>query len=60
MDALAAGSDWLRLHGERAAVVPHGDADGLSAGVVLSRRARGPVVHLRSPWEDPLPGGCRS
>jgi single-stranded-DNA-specific exonuclease len=46
---------WLDLHGERAAVVPHGDADGLSAGALLTRRARGAVLHLESPWDESLP-----
>ena len=46
---------WFDRHGERAAVVPHGDADGLSAGVLLARRASATVLHLASPWEQPLP-----
>jgi hypothetical protein len=51
----AAGA-WLDEHGERAVVVPHHDADGLSAGVLLARRARGGVLHVESPWSRPLPG----
>jgi hypothetical protein len=46
---------WFDRHGERAAVAPHGDADGLSAGVLLARRASATVLHLASPWEQPLP-----
>ena len=46
---------WLERHGEGAVVVPHHDADGLSAGVLLGREATGPVLHLESPWTDCLP-----
>ncbi len=46
---------WLARHGDGAAVVPHHDADGLSAGVLLGRIATGPVLHLDSPWIDRLP-----
>jgi single-stranded-DNA-specific exonuclease len=35
-------------------VVPHHDADGLSAGVLLQRRTGGEVLHVGTPWEDPL------
>jgi single-stranded-DNA-specific exonuclease len=38
-------------------VVPHSDADGLAAGALLQRRTRGEVLHLGSPWEEPLPSG---
>jgi hypothetical protein len=49
--------DWLDRHGERAAVAPHGDADGLSAGVLLARRARGAVLHLRERYAPPAGAG---
>jgi single-stranded-DNA-specific exonuclease len=34
--------------------VPHHDADGLSAGVLLARRSGGPTLHVESPWDRPL------
>ncbi|MDQ2675352.1 MAG: hypothetical protein M3Y34_00955 [Actinomycetota bacterium] len=46
---------WLERHGRNAAVVPHNDADGLSAGVLLAGQARGGAVHVDSPWDPPLP-----
>ena len=46
---------WLDAHGDGATVVPHHDADGLAAGVLLARRARGGVLHVESPWSEPLP-----
>lgn len=49
------GNAWLDAHGDEASVVPHHDADGLSAGVLLTRRARGGVLHVESPWSEPLP-----
>jgi single-stranded-DNA-specific exonuclease len=49
---------WLDRHGAGAALVPHHDADGLSAAVLLARRATGRVIHVDSPWTDPLPGGA--
>ena len=52
---LRSARGWLERHDDGAAVVPHHDADGLSAGVLLGRRATGPVVHLDSPWTDRLP-----
>jgi single-stranded-DNA-specific exonuclease len=52
---LDGGRSWLVLHGDGALVAPHYDADGLSAGVLLARRTRGPVVHIGSPWEEGLP-----
>lgn len=45
---------WLERHGEQAVVVCHNDADGLSAGVLLARTARGGVIHVDSPWDPPL------
>jgi hypothetical protein len=52
---IAEAKAWLDSCGERAVVVPHHDADGLSAGVLLARRARGGVLHVESPWSRPLP-----
>ena len=49
-----AGAAWLARHGDGAAVVPHHDADGLSSGVLLARRTGGPVLHVDSPWVEPL------
>ena len=46
---------WLDAHGPRAIVVPHHDADGLSAGALLARRTSGDVLHVESPWSEPLP-----
>ena len=37
-------------------MLPHNDADGLSSGVLLTRRTGGPAVHVASPWEGSLPG----
>ena len=45
---------WLERHGSGAPVVPHNDADGLSAGALLARKARGGVAHVDSPWDPPL------
>ena len=54
MDSFVAGEAWLARHGDGAAVVPHHDADGLSAGVLLARRSGGPTLHVESPWDRPL------
>jgi hypothetical protein len=53
--SLDAGRNWLRAHGEGAAVVPHHDADGLAAGALLARATRGTALHVESPWTAPLP-----
>jgi single-stranded-DNA-specific exonuclease len=55
-DTLAAGRAWLEAHGERAVVVPHGDADGLSAGALLAKVTHGGVRHVETPWEGSLDG----
>ena len=57
MGALEKGRSWLRAHGEDAVVVPHHDADGLSAGTLLARATGGGVLHVDSPWERPLRAG---
>jgi single-stranded-DNA-specific exonuclease len=49
------GNAWLDAHGSQAMVVPHHDADGLSAGVLLARRAFGGVLHVESPFNGALP-----
>jgi single-stranded-DNA-specific exonuclease len=54
VDSLVRGAAWLARHGDGAAVVPHHDADGLSAGVLLARRSGGPMLHVESPWDRPL------
>ena len=55
MSSLDAGRNWLREHGSGAVVVPHHDADGLSAGALLARVTGGPALHVASPWDTPLP-----
>jgi single-stranded-DNA-specific exonuclease len=55
--SLDAGRNWLRMHGSEAVVVPHYDADGLSAGALLARATSGRVLHLGSPWDAPLTVG---
>ena len=39
MQSIESGRAWLALHGESAVVVPHHDADGLSAGAILAAAA---------------------
>lgn len=51
---LEAGRAWLRRHGERALVVPHGDADGLAAASVLARLTGANVRHVETPWNGDL------
>jgi single-stranded-DNA-specific exonuclease len=53
-DPFGEGRAWLERHGDLAVVVPHNDADGLSAGVLLGRSTGGGVLHVESPWDPPL------
>ena len=54
MGSLEHGRNWLRAHGATAVVVPHHDADGLSAGALLARATSGAALHVSSPWDAPL------
>lgn len=50
---LELGRTWLDQHGDGAVLLPHHDADGLSAGALLHRRTGGQVLHLDTPWNQP-------
>jgi single-stranded-DNA-specific exonuclease len=52
--SLEHGRNWLRAHGADAVVVPHHDADGLSAGALLAGATSGDALHVASPWDAPL------
>jgi single-stranded-DNA-specific exonuclease len=57
LDSLTAARAWLGAYGERAAIVPHGDADGLSAGALLGQVAHGVGRHVETPWAGDLGPG---
>jgi hypothetical protein len=50
-DTLAAGRASLETDGQRAVAVPYGDADGVAAGALHGKTARGGVRHPGTPWE---------
>jgi single-stranded-DNA-specific exonuclease len=54
LDSPTTARAWLDRHGGRPVILPHGDADGLSAGVLLSRVAHGGVRHVDTPWTGGL------
>lgn len=54
---LIAARAWLDAHAGQAVVVPHDDADGLSAGAILRRVAGGGALHVQTPWEGEIAPG---